>query len=231
MAAGKGIRMRPLTENLPKPLLKIGNTPILDYLIQELPDKVEEIILVVGFLKDQIKKYLSENYKDRKITFVDEDKMLGTGFAAYACKNLVKDRFLALNGDDLYKKSDLEKLMNVDLGFLVKNIAGHPEYELTNRRVGKVIFDAKGKMIDIVEEIPGQEDTYLNIGAYMLNQKFFDYELVQIQNGEFGLPQTLAIMARNGEEVKILEADFWFPVGYPEDLQKAEAYIIARSSN
>src|SRR3989344_119365 len=227
MAAGKGLRMRPLTESVPKPLLKLNDKTILDYTISQLPDEINEVIIVVGYLKDLIKEHVNANFPELNVKFVDEDQLLGTGYAVYACKDLIQERFLVLNGDDLYSKADLENLITVKMGLLIKKLQGT---KLQARKTGKVLVDNAGNLVDIIETVIEEEEIVnINIGAYILDGRFFNYELVQIQNNEYGLPQTIAVMARDGVEVKILESDFWLPIGYPEDLEKAKLLFSSQT--
>ena len=63
-----------------------------------------------------------------------------------------------------------------------------------------------------------------NTGVYVLNKNFFEYELVPIGNGEYGLPQTLAKMT-DRHKIKVEKANNWFPIGNPDDLEEAENVI------
>jgi len=67
LAAGEGKRLRPLTLETPKPLLKIKGRPILDYTFSSLPEKISEVILVVGYKGEQIKNYLGDEFSGKKI--------------------------------------------------------------------------------------------------------------------------------------------------------------------
>ena len=68
LAAGKGTRLRPLTETTPKPLLKIANKPILEYNLDALSGLITEALIVVGYKKEMIMEYFGTSYKKIKIT-------------------------------------------------------------------------------------------------------------------------------------------------------------------
>jgi bifunctional UDP-N-acetylglucosamine pyrophosphorylase/glucosamine-1-phosphate N-acetyltransferase len=221
MAAGLGTRLRPHTLTTPKPLLPVAGRPILEWNIAELPPSIEEIILVVGYLKDRIIAHFGSAWRGRKIVYVEQRELLGTGHAVQCCRGLVDRRFLVLNGDDLYAGADLAELAARDLAILAKpsEVSG---------RFGALRTDAHGRLLEIAENSDEPAGSLVNTGAYALDQRFFDYPLAPIRNGrEFGLPQTLVRVAAD-HPVEIVQAGFWVPIGYPEDLAKAGQLLKER---
>ena len=213
--------MGELTNDTAKPLLKIHGQPILEYTLNNLPEEISEIILIVGYKGDLIKSYFGEEYKAKKIRYVVQEDLNGNASALHLAKELLGKRFLVLNGDDLYQKSDLEKLIsNEPPAFLVKEL-DEPG------RFGVCKTDSDGYLLKIIEAgMPRDKNIKsVNSGAYFLNTNFFDYPLVKkstkIDEKEFGLPQTLATMAKD-YKIKVEKAEFWHPIGYPEDISKAE---------
>jgi NDP-sugar pyrophosphorylase family protein len=81
-----------------------------------------------------------------------------------------------------------------------------------------------GNMLDIVEKPKRWKEKLANAGMYVMTKKIFDYDLVPIGTGEFGLPQTLAKMS-DKHKIKVEKATMWHPVGTPEDLLEAEKII------
>lgn len=218
LAAGKGTRMRPLTYDIPKGMLPLKGKPILEYIFSSLPEEVDEVIIVVNYLGQYIQEYFGTEYKGRKIHYILQEVLNGTGGAVHSCKHLLKDKFLVLMGDDLYLKDDIERMVENGLSVLA--------YEIENpKRFGVLKMDEEGNLVDIVENKSEMKGKHLiNTGTYMLNKKFFDYDLVPISETEFGLPQTMMKMAKD-YPVKIVKATEWFPIGFPEDLPKAEEAI------
>ncbi len=224
MAAGRGVRMGELTNDVPKPLLKIKDRPILEYTMNNLPEEIDEVILIIGYKGDLIKSYFGEDYKGKKIKYVVQENLNGSGGALHQAKDLLENKFLVLNGDDLYHKSDLEKFVKAEPpAFLAKEIT-------EPGRFATIKTDEEGNLLEIIESgMPRDENIKLvNIGAYLLNKKFFDYPLVKkstkIDEKEFGLPQTLAAMARD-YKIKVQKVQFWHPLGYPNDILEAEKII------
>ncbi|HOW60824.1 MAG TPA: nucleotidyltransferase family protein [Candidatus Moranbacteria bacterium] len=217
LAAGKGTRMQPLTYDIPKAMLLVKEKPILEYTINFLPEIVDEVIIVINHLGDQIQKYFGDEFNGRKIKYVVQEKLNGTGGAVHTCKDLLKGKFMVVMGDDLYYKEDLKDLLNYELAILAFEVED-------STRFGVLKTDESGHLIEIIEKPQLKEKALISTNAFVLNEKFFDYDLVPISETEFGLPQTLAKMAQD-YPVKILQALQWLPVGYPEDIKKAEEVI------
>lgn len=217
LAAGKGTRMRPLTYDVPKSMLSVKGRPLLEYIIDAVPENVSEIIIVVNYLGDQIQNHFNGEYKGKKIKYVRHDELDGTGGAVKCAKDLIKDRFLVLNGDDLCLKSDIEKLCKEDIAVLGWEVEDPRKY-------GVIKTDEEGNLEDIIEKPDSFDFKLINTGAMVLNKDFFNYDLVRITETEFGLPQTLAKMA-DEHKIKVIPATEWMSVGSPEDLEKAQIEI------
>lgn len=220
LAAGKGTRMYPLTKTVPKPMIPLLGKPKLEYTLETLPEEIDEIIFVVNYLADQIKSHFGDEFGGRKIKYVLQEELNGTGGAIHACKDMLRENFLVMMGDDLYDPEDIKKMLRENLAILV--------FE-TNQigRFGKILEDRRGNFAGIIENRNGETESrdqgvsLLNTGMYLLNRNFFEYELVSISDLEFGLPQTLAKMA-NKEKVRVVRTKKWTPLGKTEDLEIAE---------
>ncbi|KKQ53488.1 MAG: Bifunctional protein GlmU [Parcubacteria group bacterium GW2011_GWD2_38_11] len=217
LAAGRGTRMNDLTDNVPKPMLEIKGKPILAYKLEALPAEIDEVIFVIGYLGNKIQQYFGDLYAGKKISYVVQEQLNGTGGAVLLVKDLMKDDFLVMMGDDLYMREDVEKIMKANLAIVGMEI-------LNSKRFGVIILDENGNLKETVENLSAQGTVLVNTGLYKLNKKFFDYSLVAIGKGEYGLPQTLALVAKD-YPVKVEKANYWFPIGNPEDLEKAQEEI------
>lgn len=209
--------MGDLTMHAPKPMLKIKGKPILEYKINALPKEIKEIVFVIGYFGSEIKKYFGEEFGGRKITYVVQDILNGTGGAVHTAKDILKNKFLVMMGDDLYCKKDLERMIENDLSVLAREV-DDPS------RFGVLKTDNDGYLVEIVEKPKGLGRSLANAAVYILNKKFFNYELAPIGEGEFGLPQTMAAMSGD-YKIKVEKATDWFAITCPEDLEKAEKVI------
>lgn len=216
LAAGLGTRMKELTKGTPKPLLKIGDKTLLEYKLNNLPDSVDEVVMVIGYLGEQIKAVFDGSYGGKKITYVEQRELKGTGHALELCRPVLKDRFLVLMGDDLYAKEDLEELARHPLSILAAEL----ERFAPGEHRAEIRMDASGHVIDIDENAEARKGMLENAAAYVLDMSYFDYPLrpAEPDSKEFGLPQTMAQMVRDGKNVKIVKATWWKKVSAPEDL-------------
>jgi len=217
LAAGRGVRLRPYTHVTPKPLLKINGKRIIDYTLEILPDKIDEVIIVIGHLKWRVKWHLGERSRHRKISYVVQKEKKGTAHALYLCKNLLKkkEHFLVLFGDNIYVKKDLEKCLSYPLSLLASEVDDPSTF-------GALKFDDKRHLQAIIEKPKKKPPSHLVVcGAFVLNKKIFNYRMEAIDKKEFGLPQTIVKMAQR-LPIKIVKASFWMPIGYPKDLKKAK---------
>ncbi len=217
LAAGKGLRLRPFTENHPKPLIPIAGRPLLSYTLDALPDSINEIIIVIGYLGSQIETVFGDNWNGKPIKYVTQTELNGTGDALFRAKPFLKQRFLVVNGDDLYKKSDLTQLINHKYSILAWPSTIPYEYSLKENPEGYLDgFDP--------------ESTLRNCGAYFLNFDFFDGPLTEVTvhgETELSLPHTLVALSAT-HPVAIVKAKHWLPVGTPEQLKFANDYYIKK---
>ena len=218
-AAGLGTRLRPLTDTLPKPMLEVGGKPILRHTLEAMPSSVTETIVVVGYKGDMIRAHLADV---PALRFVEQSELLGTYDALMSAHPHLDDApFLALNGDDLYAKDDLERLAASEpfsmLAHRVPNPNPYSHLESQGGFLARIVFQKDA------ETLPGK-DVY--VGACLLDQRFFGLEPGLTPAGEFGLPHTLE-KHLNKIPVRIHEATFWMPIGTPEELEAARARSLA----
>lgn len=217
LAAGLGSRMGPLTSDTPKPLLNLANRTLLERNIAVLPHDIKEAVLVVGYLGDQIRQKFGSEYMGKKIRYVEQQPLLGTGHALSLCDSVLKDRFLVLMGDDLYKKEDLKEMITRPLAVLVYKV----ETDRPDDFQALVAIDENGGLSDILERHPVKKGDLVNCGAYVLDRRFFDLELKKAGNKteEYGLPQTMLQLVQQGARIEIVQATWWHKVTTADDLK------------
>ncbi len=208
LTAGKGARLRPLTHTIPKALIDIHGRTLIEHVLGALPVAVEEIFLVVNHLREQIQSKLGEQFRGHPIRYIVQEPLSGTAGAIHLLRKHLQSPFLVVNGDDLYARKDLERLAINPLALL---------YFETNRDLKASATIEHGRFTGLN---PGHNAV---CGAYMLNEHFFDVPPIEIHVSEFrefGLPQTLEVLARN-RKIAAVKAAFWMPVGTQEELERA----------
>jgi UDP-N-acetylglucosamine diphosphorylase / glucose-1-phosphate thymidylyltransferase / UDP-N-acetylgalactosamine diphosphorylase / glucosamine-1-phosphate N-acetyltransferase / galactosamine-1-phosphate N-acetyltransferase len=213
LAAGKGTRMGGLTKDRPKPMLLYRGKNLIEHKLDALPSQVKEVIIVVGYLGSAIREHFGDSYKGLPIRYVEQKELLGTAHCVWQAKGHIKERFMVLNGDDLYGREDLEALAREERAILANRDA------TPMQKKGKLLLNADGSLRDIVEDFEGTLDSPLiNTGACVMTPDIFSYEPAQIPGKkEYGLPQTIVQMLGR-REIRIVEATYWKQITSPEDL-------------
>jgi NDP-sugar pyrophosphorylase family protein len=220
MCAGLGTRLRPITDTVPKPLVPIAGRSSLERTLDILPDEVDRLILVVGYLADQIKFRIGESFDGREVVYVHQDILDGTGGALRRAESaLQSDRYLVLMGDDLYSKQDLADLAKHDKAILCYQ--GEASGSLDALQV-----DDDRRVCGFYRP-PAGTSCLLNTGAYSLDRHWFATEpvLVPGKSDEWSLPHAIPQLIDLGHPIYVIEATFWMPVGTHEQLAQAEALV------
>lgn len=217
LAGGRGVRMNSLTDTTPKPMLSVLGKNLLEYKLDILPPEIDEVVLVIGYLGEVIKNYFGNEYKDKKIKYVHQSELRGTAEALSQARPLLGNRFVVMMGDDIYSKTDLDTCLKFPWSVLIEKVK-------TRKLGAKVLLDQFGHLKDIVEKTVLEAGMFNNAGLYVLSKEIFDYPLVKIPNGEFGLPQTL-ISAAKDFDVKVIEASNWYQITSPEDIVRVETEL------
>ncbi len=228
--AGIGTRLRPHTHTYPKPLLTVAGRPILSFVLEPLlrcePD---EVIFVVGFKGDLIRHYVESHYSF-KATFVQQDELLGLGYAVrLGMEEVDGGPVLVMLGDTIVD-CDLGDFLGAGNNVLAVCQTSDP------KRFG--IADISNGIVAGVEEKPERPKSNLAlIGCYHIKEsEMLKVELDNLTrshkagDGEIQLTDALAAMIRNGVRFVPHEVERWFDCGKKETLLKTNHHILARGS-
>ena len=216
ICAGKGTRMRPLTEHTPKPLIEVCKKPLLQHVVEALPKEIDELILVVGYLQEQIRAYCGEEYIGKKVRYVEQKNFSGgTGDALLCAKELLHGRFMLMYADDIHGADALQEAVTYDHAILAAT-SDHPE------DFGVLVQNDDGTMQSIIEKPQNPPSNFVNIGGFVLDTHIFAYEVeVSSDSGELYVTDMFTQYAQD-YPVQIVKQDLWIPVGRPEDIAKAQ---------
>jgi NDP-sugar pyrophosphorylase family protein len=224
-AAGKGVRMLPLTADKPKPLLEVLGKPLLAHIMEALPPEITEIILVVGYKSEMIKERFGDEFGGRKITYVEQKEQLGTGDALWVCRSYIGpgERFLVVYADDLHDAEALARAVRNDQRAIFVARVQYP------KRFGIVTMDAQRRATGFEEAPKEPKSDFAYTGALLLDADVFEYPPSADPDHKEHIIQTIMIPYMRDHKVFVVEENFWLPVGFPEDLQKAEEALRART--
>jgi len=223
LAAGKGTRLRPLTEHTPKPLVQVAGKTLLDHIVGALPSSVSELVIVTGYLGEQIREHCGEEFHGRKVTYVHQEEPNGTAKALWLCKDLIKGRFLFMFADDIHGKNDLARAVSYSRSMLVAQV-DNPE------KFGIVVRRPDGTISQMIEKPENAPSNCASTGAMVLDQHIFDYEPQESKTikGEYYLTE---VIERYSKEfpIAVVEQSTWIPIASVEDVEGANKLMAANA--
>jgi len=175
LAGGFGTRLRPLTYTRAKSLLPILNKPMISYLIENLPNAVDKVIIAVNYRKNQIEHYFKKNNFGKDIIVNDEPKPLGTGGAVKFAEKHLTGRFFVLNSDIICSLNLNEMIKFHEKNNSASTISLWPVENVTEFGVADI--KDNGNIVGFIEK-PRQEDApsnFINAGAYLLEPEVLDF--------------------------------------------------------
>jgi NDP-sugar pyrophosphorylase family protein len=217
-AAGEGVRLRPLTLEMPKPLVVVGGKALIEYSFDALPDVITEVVVVVGYKKELIQNYLGTTHRGRPITYVVQETITGSAGALWLCKSLLTEKFLVMYADDICLKVDVTKCVGYERAMLVYQ-------SKSSAPVGAMVIK-DGKVHSVIEGGASfTENPLISAGVYVLGPDIFNYPQVPkvVGNAEFGLPQT---MIAAYSDIEAVMGSFWLSVTEPKDIERVEKELM-----
>ena len=220
LAGGKGTRLRPYTASFPKPLVPVGDTPILEIIIRQLRRSgFDEIIISTGHLAELIEAYFGAGQRwGVRIRYIREDKPLGTAGALRLVDEMA-EHALVMNGDILTELDfvDLYRF-HVSSGAIATLGACRRQHEID---FGVLDIDADATLATYTEK--PLHTFWVSMGVNVVSRRACRY----IADGErLGIPELMLRMQAAGERVMCYRFDgFWLDIGRPTDYQMAQEEI------
>lgn len=216
MVGGLGTRLRPLTENTPKPMLKVGDKPILETIISTFKKYgYTNIVLSVSYKAEMIKNYFGDGTNfGVKIEYVNEDKRMGTAGALTLMKNLLTDNFFVMNGD-LLTSLNFDHMMKFHLENRSVATMGLREYDF---QVPYGVVNVEDSKIIGIEEKP-VHNFFVNGGVYILSKEILKFIP---DNSFFDMPTLFEMIINNKlTTLSYIIKDYWLDIGRMEEFHKA----------
>lgn len=232
LTAGEGKRLEPLTNVRPKPMIPLGNRPLLDHVLQAVVDAgIDEVVFVVGYKRDRIQSYFGDGDDwGIDIEYVVQEKQLGTGDAVLQVEEVIDDDFLVMNGDRIIDSAILERAIDDrrETGDSVMAVTHADEPEL----YGVVELDSESYVRRIVEKPETHEisSDLINAGIYAFGPEIFPAIRETTSHGELELTD---VLCDNLEDIPIHAIPYdgtWMDVSRPWDLIAVNAALVESSS-
>lgn len=220
LAGGKGTRLKPITKEIPKPLLSIQGKPILEHIINLFKKfGITNIIISIGYLGNKIKEFFSDGSRlGVNISYIEEKSPLGTGGPLKLAKFLLNETFFMSNADEL---------KNIDLIAMYR-------FHKENKAIGTIALTAikdpktygvvklKGKQIVEFQEKPKTKSTNLiNAGLYIFEPEILKY-LEKIKKSKISIEKEIfPQLAKDGRLYGYKFEGQWLDAGTPENYEKA----------
>lgn len=219
LAAGEGTRMRPLTLDTPKPLLKIAGKTLLDYIFEALPPEVDEAIIVVKYRADQIKEYCGKIFHGRNVVYT-EGSELGTAYSFLSVKpHLIEDRFLFIYGDEIPAKEDISACLKYPAGILCFEVDDPWNH-------GVAVLRPDGTIAGIEEKPANPKSRLIANGVMVLNSKIFDCAPRKGEKKEFFFSQMVDEFVKK-EKVQAVKSSLAIGgITTPADIGRVEKFFL-----
>jgi dTDP-glucose pyrophosphorylase/CBS domain-containing protein len=219
MAGGKGERLRPLTESVPKPMLRVGNQPLMEIVLEQLRAAgVRRINVATHHNSDKITEHFGDGKEfGVELAYVAEDRPLGTA-GALGLMEVPKETLLVINGDiltqiDFRAMLAFHKEHRADLTVAVRQHDIHVPFG---------IVECEGAVVRCLTEKPSL-NFFINAGIYLLEPVVYQY----IPNGErFDMTELIQRLINEGQQVVSFPIrEYWLDIGQPTDYEQAQKDI------
>ena len=222
LAAGEGMRLRPLTVSEPKVMIPVANRPILEYVVDALvKNAVHDIVMVVGYRKERIMSHFEDGKKfGAKIEYVVQEKQLGNGHALFSAKERLSGEFMVLSGDNIVDRRAVGDLLRSGScpSALVVESENPSKYGVVTLEKDsiKAVYEKPQEMISNI----------ILTGMYCLSDSIFPFIEQCIAYGEYGLSNAVQASLGSQRLMPVFSDGLWIDAVYPWDLLELNAAAL-----
>ncbi len=229
LAAGEGTRLRPLTTNIPKPLLTVAGKPYLAHLVQALRDAgITEQCILVGWKSNRVKESFGDGrHMGVDLTSREQKERLGTANAIGVAEGSMDGDFVCVNGDVVMSPEAVAEMVEE---FRRDRTPFMGAVEVPDPQRFGVVQHDHGRLVRIVEKPANPPSRLINGGFFGLTSEVFEHihRTERSPRGEYEFTDTLNMMAGAMDVmVRRIKGD-WMDVGYPWELLRANEFLMGR---
>ncbi|MBU4075699.1 MAG: NTP transferase domain-containing protein [Euryarchaeota archaeon] len=224
LAAGKGTRMGPLTENRPKAMLPIANRPLLEHIIVAIKAAgIKDFLVVTGYCKEKIIDHFGNGRSlGVNIEYIEQQRQNGTADAIAVARNSITERFLVTNGDVIAGIPDIKNILNArgEVVIAAKKVASPEEYG---------ILYVKGNSVEkIVEKPKNPLSDLANAGIYVFEPSIFDAisGTGHSTRGEYEITDSIQRLIDSGKSSAYVSLETWQDIGFPWHMLEANEMML-----
>ena len=227
-AAGKGTRLRPLTDERPKAMVEVAGRPLLSHVLDRLLGMgVDRLVVVVGYELSGITDFFGDSYRECPITYVHQRDQLGLGHAVACCESVVSGTFVVLNGDNVFQQPQqaaIETARDEETDAVLVS------EEVSREAATKTgVIETDGSQVRQVVEKPDDPPSRLTTtGCYVLPEEIFTaLDLLRPSDrGEYELADAVSLLAQAGGTVETVPLEGWrLNINTPADIDRAEQLL------
>src|SRR5438270_6381849 len=225
LAAGRGTRMRDLTANAPKPMIKVRGKPILLHIVEGLQSAgIKDFLIIIGYHGEMVREYFGDGTCfGLRINYATQTVQDGTGRVVELARDFAgDDPFILHYGDILIDSQNYKRLVNfpAEMEALV-TVKGNEDVS----KGGAVFVNERMEVIDVLEKAKPDEPTsrWYNAGVYSFRPTIFEFtaKLQPSPRGEYELTDAIRDLAQSGKKVQAIELEgYWADVRDPEILAR-----------
>ncbi|MDP3742557.1 MAG: sugar phosphate nucleotidyltransferase [Candidatus Micrarchaeota archaeon] len=225
LAAGQGTRLWPITETIPKTMVRVLEKPLLEWMVENIYPNANKIIIVVGVFKEKIIEHFEKSKYMDKIEFVVQEKQLGTAHAPLCAEGKVTTPYFAVLAADSFWAPEFYLMFNKAVEKNIPFLVGAKVED--GERFGVIETNEK-QLVKIVEKPKNAKNCLANTSAYFVPKSFFQNlkTLKPSSRGELEVTDSLTEFAASNA-MEVLEFNgFWTDVGYFWHLLDANQYAL-----
>lgn len=224
LAAGQGVRLKPLTNTRPKAMLQVAGKPILHHLLLELKKAgIKDAIIVVRYMKEKIIEYFKKNDLGMRLTFVEQNEKNGTAAAILTAEKNVNESFIVVAGDIVTEANLIKEIINAhkenrtNITIALKRVDNPNNYG-----VAEVV---NGKVKAFQEKPKEPKSDLVNISVYCMESNVFN-DIKKIKpsaRNEYEITEILV-----GAKAVVPKGE-WNEITYAWDLFKVNEYLLSKA--